>query len=84
MTPDAAHLPPAEQPHPVADILMTFFHGNGNGMTNPGLADDERREQGMSVRRAVLSDAHVDRATATSTELTADGQDFITRVACVR
>lgn len=50
-------------------------------MTNPGLSDDQRREQGMAVRRAVLSDAHVDRATAGATELTADWQDFITRVA---
>ncbi|MDN3496488.1 4-carboxymuconolactone decarboxylase [Planococcus sp. APC 4015] len=50
-------------------------------MTNPGLSDDQRREQGMAVRRAVLSDAHVDRATAAATELTADWQDFITRVA---
>src|SRR6188768_1855231 len=49
--------------------------------TNEGLSDDERREQGMTVRRAVLSDEHVDRAIATTTALTADFQDFITRVA---
>src|SRR6188768_4470333 len=49
--------------------------------TNEGLSDDERREQGMTVRRAVLSDEHVDRAIATTTELTSDFQDFITRVA---
>ncbi|MFB2580210.1 carboxymuconolactone decarboxylase family protein [Herbiconiux sp. P15] len=35
----------------------------------------------MAVRRAVLSDEHVDRAARSSTELTADWQDFITRVA---
>ncbi|MGN8027633.1 4-carboxymuconolactone decarboxylase [Microbacterium sp. 22242] len=46
-----------------------------------GLSDAERREQGMAVRRAVLSDAHVDRATAAATDFTADFQDFITRVA---
>ena len=46
-----------------------------------GLTDGERYEQGMSVRREVLSDAHVDRAIAGTTELTADFQDFITRVA---
>jgi 4-carboxymuconolactone decarboxylase len=33
------------------------------------------------VRREVLSDAHVDRAVANTTDLTADFQDFITRVA---
>ena len=46
-----------------------------------GLTDGERYEQGMSVRREVLSDEHVDRANANTTELTADFQDFITRVA---
>ena len=46
-----------------------------------GLTDRQRYEQGMSVRREVLSDEHVDRAIANTTELTADFQDFITRVA---
>ena len=35
----------------------------------------------MVLRREVLSDAHVDRSIANTTELTADFQDFITRVA---
>ncbi len=35
----------------------------------------------MQVRRAVLGDAHVDRATAAQTELTAPFQDLITRYA---
>ena len=44
--------------------------------------DDQRRhDQGMSVRRAVLGDAHVDRATAAATGFTADFQDLITRYA---
>jgi 4-carboxymuconolactone decarboxylase len=43
--------------------------------------DDDRREQGMRIRREVLGDAHVDRSTAAATPLTADFQDFITRVA---
>lgn len=45
------------------------------------LSDDERYAQGMEVRREVLSDAHVDRAIANTTEFTGDFQDFITRVA---
>lgn len=48
---------------------------------NEGLSDAERWEQGMRVRREVLSEAHVDRAIANTTDLTADFQDFITRVA---
>src|SRR5215469_1752800 len=49
--------------------------------------DDEQRaeqgvfERGMNVRRAVLGDAHVDRAIAGTTEFTAPFQDFITRYA---
>lgn len=44
-------------------------------------SDAERHEAGMKVRREVLGDAHVDRATANTTEFTADFQDFITRYA---
>ena len=43
--------------------------------------DEQRHEQGMTVRRAVLGDAHVDRAVANTTDLTAPFQDFITRYA---
>jgi 3-oxoadipate enol-lactonase/4-carboxymuconolactone decarboxylase len=43
--------------------------------------DEERRDAGMTVRRAVLGDAHVDRAVAATTEVTADFQDLITRYA---
>ena len=41
--------------------------------------DEERAEQGMRVRRAVLGDAHVDRAMQNTTEFTAPFQDWITR-----
>ena len=43
--------------------------------------DTERAEQGMSVRREVLGDAHVDRAVAGTTAFSGDFQDFITRCA---
>ena len=43
--------------------------------------DTSRSEQGMRVRREVLGDAHVDRAVADTTAVTADFQDFITRYA---
>ncbi|WP_249204347.1 MULTISPECIES: 4-carboxymuconolactone decarboxylase [unclassified Brevibacterium] len=42
---------------------------------------DEVREAGMTVRRQVLSDAHVDRANAKVDEFTTDFQDLITRYA---
>jgi 4-carboxymuconolactone decarboxylase len=44
-------------------------------------SDDDRRAAGMSVRREVLGDAHVDRAMAATTEFTAPFQDLITRYA---
>jgi 3-oxoadipate enol-lactonase/4-carboxymuconolactone decarboxylase len=43
--------------------------------------DTERAARGMRVRREVLGDAHVDRAVANTTPVTADFQDFITRYA---
>ncbi len=43
--------------------------------------EQERHANGMTVRRAVLGDAHVDRAQANRTALTSDFQDLITRYA---
>jgi 4-carboxymuconolactone decarboxylase len=42
---------------------------------------DDPYDAGMRVRREVLGDAHVDRATENTTELTAPFQEFITRYA---
>ncbi len=41
----------------------------------------EPHDDGMAVRREVLGDAHVDRATAAATPFTQDFQDLITRYA---
>ena len=43
--------------------------------------DRERYAEGMKVRRAVLGDAHVDRAQAGSNAFNAEFQDLITRYA---
>jgi 4-carboxymuconolactone decarboxylase len=43
--------------------------------------DREHYEQGMSVRRAVLGDAHVDRSLKNKNEFNQDFQDLITRYA---
>jgi 4-carboxymuconolactone decarboxylase len=43
--------------------------------------DRSRRQLGMSVRREVLGDAHVDRAVGAVDDVTADFQDLITRYA---
>ena len=42
---------------------------------------DDTYENGMEVRRAVLGDAHVDRAIANTTDFTAPFQEFITNSA---
>ena len=43
--------------------------------------DEQRRASGLEVRRAVLGDAHVDRAIDQTTPLTKEFQDLITRYA---
>lgn len=45
------------------------------------MSDDHLYDAGMEVRRAVLGDAHVDRATESATEFTAPFQEFITQMA---
>ncbi|MBO0938270.1 3-oxoadipate enol-lactonase [Fibrella sp. HMF5335] len=66
-----AHLSAIEAADAFADALLSFL-----SPTSAGLYD-----VGMTTRRAVLGDAHVDRATANTTPFTADFQDFITRYA---
>ena len=45
------------------------------------MSDDPIHDAGMKVRREVLGDEYVDRAVDSTTPLTADFQDFITRYA---
>ncbi|ENG2549573.1 TPA: 4-carboxymuconolactone decarboxylase [Citrobacter farmeri] len=45
------------------------------------MQDEERYQQGMAVRRAVLGDAHVDRTVQNLTPLNEEFQNFITRYA---
>lgn len=47
--------------------------------SNP--TDADRHDRGMTIRRDVLGDEHVDRAVQGTDEVTADFQDFITRYA---
>ena len=49
--------------------------------TDSSRSDEQRRIDGMAVRRDVLGDEHVDRAVAGTTDVTEDFQDFITRYA---
>ncbi|MFJ9033819.1 3-oxoadipate enol-lactonase [Streptomyces sp. NPDC102274] len=71
--PRAAHLANVERSAAVLAALV----GNLAGPDG----DEARYATGMTVRRAVLGDAHVDRAQASTTDFTSDFQDFITRYA---
>ena len=77
-----AHLAPAEAPEAVAVLLRGHFLGEaGPAGTDDGRTVAEVRAAGLAVRREVLGDAHVDRATANATDLTREFQDFITEYA---
>ena len=85
-----AHLPPTEVPSVVVKLLAQHLEPTENPTENPttGIpapaleeAADALYDQGMAVRREVLGDAHVDRATAAVTDLTRDFQELITRYA---
>jgi 4-carboxymuconolactone decarboxylase len=51
------------------------------GAVQPDATQRELYDGGMTVRREVLSDEHVDRANANTTEFTAEFQNMITRIA---
>ena len=70
------HLAPVEAPERVAAALVEHFD-----LAAAPTDDAGRHAAGMAVRRAVLGDAHVDRAVAGTTPFTATFQDFITRYA---
>ena len=72
----AAHIASVERADTVNALIAEHLGGVGaRGGRDP------IREAGMDVRRAVLGDAHVDRAIERTTEFTAPFQDFITRYA---
>jgi 3-oxoadipate enol-lactonase / 4-carboxymuconolactone decarboxylase len=68
----AAHLSNLERPRSFIAALFEFLLPMASG----GPA-----EAGMAVRRAMLGDAHVDRAIASATDFNRDFQDLITRYA---
>lgn len=73
---DVAHLAPAEAPGTVAALIRQHLLGEA-----PPALPSARYDAGMTVRREVLGDAHVDRATAAATDFTRDFQDLITEYA---
>ena len=72
------HLAPAEAPDLVAELIAQHV---GIPPPQSAVTTDDVYRAGMAVRREVLGDAHVDRAVAGTTELTADFQHMITQYA---
>lgn len=68
----AAHLSNIERPRSFTAALLEFLLPRSAGDT---------MEQGFAVRRSVLGDDHVERATAEANDLTRDFQELITRYA---
>ncbi len=71
-----AHLAPAEAPDELASLIIEHTERLSEQITTKQV-----RARGMQVRRQVLGDEHVDRATDATTELTAEFQEFITQYA---
>lgn len=72
---------PAETAHAIRDVAGVGIGSDTMPDTKRDTAPDTiagRRAAGMVVRREVLGDAHVDRASAAATDLTREFQEFIT------
>ncbi|WP_455288472.1 bifunctional 3-oxoadipate enol-lactonase/4-carboxymuconolactone decarboxylase PcaDC [Cupriavidus necator] len=72
----AAHISSFEQPGRFTAALIDFVHGR-----LPVTDDHARYDAGLSVRRDVLGNAHVDRSLARLTPLNEEFQNLITRYA---
>ncbi|MDT5325756.1 MAG: 3-oxoadipate enol-lactonase / 4-carboxymuconolactone decarboxylase [Mycobacterium sp.] len=72
------HLAPAEAAKPVAELILEHLLGREPRQTP---TTEDVYDAGTQVRREVLGDAHVDRASAATTEFTADFQRLITEYA---
>ncbi len=68
---DASHIPTVEKPEAVAEAMLRFL----------APVPEDRYEAGLAVRKQVLGEAHVARATAAITDLDREFQAFITRAA---
>jgi 3-oxoadipate enol-lactonase/4-carboxymuconolactone decarboxylase len=77
----AGHLPVMERPVESEAIIRAHLPTGAAAPPSTRSRPDDAREAGMTVRREVLGDAHVDAANARITPETADFQDFITRYA---
>ncbi len=83
---DVAHLAPAEAPEAVAALIRRHVLGDDpdaeqGAVPSANPEPTARYDAGLAVRREVLGEAHVDRALAATTDLTADFQQLVTEFA---
>ena len=71
----------AEQPVSFQQAGENWTDDPRAGAVQPDATQRDLYDGGMAVRREVLSDEHVDRANANTTEFTAEFQNMITRIA---
>ena len=75
--PDCGHLPSVERPEECTAVIVGFLARlDAAAAADP--AESRAYARGTAVRRRVLGDAHVDRATAQATEIDRSFQRFIT------
>ena len=74
---DAGHLPCVEQPNETAAKIAEFL----SSLTSSPQPPASKLQTGMTIRRSVLGNAHVNRAEANKTPFDADFQRFITEFA---
>ena len=67
----AAHLPNVVQPDAFNSVVLQHFAGRPE-------------ERGLAIRRAVMGEAHVERALSGASELTAPFQEFLAKGPGVR
>jgi 3-oxoadipate enol-lactonase/4-carboxymuconolactone decarboxylase len=70
------HIPCAEQPETIAELILKFAHIGQSNSSHLSL-----HELGMKTRRSVLGDEHVDLAEANKTDFDKDFQEYITNSA---
>jgi 3-oxoadipate enol-lactonase/4-carboxymuconolactone decarboxylase len=74
----AAHLAIVEKPEPLAALLLAHLGGPPHESAAER-ADEERASRGERIRRAVLGDAHVERARQSASAFAAPFQDLVNR-----